>query len=186
MVALSLFTRVKNDIYWLTSERLGLDGQGPHFTGDPNATPNGDVGIRIRYENNVGGSGQVLLYLEQRVNGETTAFGEPVDMTDNPGWHRILLSVHEDDVAAIVGGNYGSLSANGTLTGGIRFPANSGTYTTSLALPGGIGMNHHTKQYGAAAAPANLANIRPPTYDHLTFRAPVLALQSDVSDWTLY
>ncbi len=160
-----------------------------HFFGDDPVNPrysNGDVGVRIRYENNVSESGQVMLYLEQRVNGETVAFGDPVEVSDNPGWIRILLSVHEENVAAIIGGTYGNLSADGTLEGGIRFPANSGTYTTTLTVPGGIGMNHHTKHYAPADATTNLANIRPPTYDHLTFRAPVLASQSSVSDWTLY
>lgn len=154
----------------------------PNMPGGTNPSANGDVGVRLRFENNVGGSGKVNLYVDQRIDGETTAFAGPITIT-TPGWYRVALSVKDDKVAAFIGGQFGNYEPNGTLSGGIRLPG-SGFYTTTIDTPGGVGMNYHTK-----ASPASFTPIRPLTYDHLTFRAPTLeswAEQTSARDWQLF
>lgn len=157
------------------------------FQGENPTAPtcvNGDVGVRIRFENNIGGSGKRYLYVEQQKYGVSSQYGNRVEIP-SAGWYRLLLSVNEDKVVAIIGGTFGNYtSADGTLAGGIRFPAASGqTNTTYIDRPGGIGMNYKKKQLSGAET---YATLRPPTYDHLTFRKPIVIPSSSVDDWKIY
>jgi hypothetical protein len=138
------------------------------YVGDPALTPrfpNGDVGVRIRFENNVDGSGQVNLFVEQKVDGLVTSYGSPVNIPA-AGWYRILLCANGPKVSAIIGGTFGDNNDNDTLAGGIRIDD-----TTSLLRQGGIGMNYHTPLLKTGEV---FTDLRPLTYDNLTFRAPTL------------
>lgn len=158
------------------------------YEGAPGPFDNGDVGIRLHYENNVT-PGQVNLSIDQKVDGTTTTLSGPIPIT-TPGWYRVLLSAKGSNVAAIIGGAFGTQTPNGSITGqGQRFPAAANTYyTTTLTRPGGVGMNvHHLQSAATTAAAVTSAGYRPLTYDHMVFRAPTLIVSVAKADnWELF
>ena len=149
---------------------------GTDTSGSPQA-PNGDVGVRIRFENNWSSSGQVQLFVDEKFKGVAANFGGPITIT-NPGWYRLLLSVKGTQVVAIIGGTYGNYTTDGNIAGaGLKISG-----TTTITSPGGVGMNYKTK-IPVTASGESINNVRPLTYDHLTVRAPIVA---SVSGWELY
>lgn len=179
----------KTGSQWEVGTYLLLRGRPDplHFYGEDVANPtgvNGDVGARIRFENNVNGSGKVFLYVEEQKHGTPVQFGSPVEITQG-GWYRLLLSVKDDKLVAYIGGQFGNYtSADGTLANGIRFPAAQGqAHTFSITKPGGIGFNYHSK---IPAGAESYETLRPITYDHLTFRTPSVIPTANVADWYVY